>query len=737
MAKRTQKRLLRMEIAITLQLTIFILTVIAAIGYAYSSLNDLNHLFEETHEQTQATLQKVEHTIDIQIPLHFKLLEIQFSTNEFQHQFELLTLDPDYSADGIHQLTEALIEHYSHLNTRIESIPIAFRDPIIEGVGILIDIASELEITSDTNARQHLFDDTVEVIENIRQTINQTVLGTTQTTTVLHTELLDNMTKSATSQSNFKNQLINLNAVIIGTIFLIVFVPSVIQLLFFRNLRNRLQQLEVYAGDIANENFKLPPFRAKDKTGHLAIRLALMGRRIRHLLNISRAQRARADTARSEVEKLAYFDPLTGLENRRQFNLSLRKAIKLSIQPSRKIYLLFLDLDNFKEINDSLGHEVGDELLKGIGQRLKASLRSGDHLGRLGGDEFAIIAFHQFDGGQPLLDRLHHAITQPMMIHENEVQITVSIGITLVDSQSRSAEDLLRRADLAMYHAKSQGRNTSQHFTKAMQEKVDEHLSLTQELRHAIKYQQFLLNYQPQIDLRTGETKGMEALIRWQHPEKGMIRPDFFIPVAEETGLIKEIGSWVLYTACQDAMHYMIHHGFASIAINVSANQFFGKNLVNDVIKVLKLTQLPPQYLEIELTEGILLHDLDHARSTIEQLKEIGVSIALDDFGTGYSSLSYLTKFPVDVLKIDRSFINNMLDNPKEQAIVKTIIEMGRHLNMEVLAEGIETEEQAAFLYAHGCHTGQGYLYSRPVPLETLLHTEKPPCHIEGQACRV
>ncbi len=722
MAKRSQKRLMRMEVIIVLQVIFFMVTLVITMGYAYWVLRSVGNLFDTTNDQMMETLNGVEVAIDARLPLYTELLDIHSIILIFKHQFELVILDPDYDDKKIRETTDDMTKKLEVLaDGDIKSISARQRESLLESMGILIDIGEELAITNDLNDRQQLYNDTLTPMAELLQFVDQVQKNIEAQNTTLRTKLVANTVETSANLRAFKKHANNLEMTFLFTIVLTILVPGAIQLIFFRKLRIRLLMLAEYANDIGKEKFQRPPFLAKDRTGQLAIRLALMGRRIRKLLRISRVERERADTAAKELERLAYYDTLTGLQNRRLFHDNLSEAIELSKRRTQHIILMFLDLDNFKDVNDAMGHEVGDELLKAVALRLTNTVRSHDHLARLGGDEFAIIAFHQSDRGQKLAERLHHDLTQPVIVNDLEVHITVSIGIAPIDPEKSSPSDLLCHADMAMYHAKSLGRNTFQHFSDEMQEKVKHHQNITRELRDAIKLQQFQLYYQPQIDLKTNTIKGVEALIRWLHPERGMVRPDLFIPVAEETGLIREIGSWVLNTACLDAVDFMAQREPITMAVNISARQFYGSSLVENIAHVLEVTHLPSKYLELEITEGTLLNDIEHAINTLNQLKQLGISIALDDFGTGYSSLSYLKKLPIDVLKIDRGFINHMLQQPKDRAIVKTIVELGHQLNMVVLAEGIETEEQASFMRDQGCHVAQGFLFARPVPMESLL----------------
>lgn len=721
MFKRIRRRLLPMGSIMILQAMVFVVTVALAIGYSYTELNKANEVFETTHEETKSALQEVQIALSNRIRLHSILINIHHKVDAFQAEFDLLTLDPDRTDRKIHKIMGDLFLLAEKLESYREVISAAEMDAFLENVGIVLDIGDELSITQGLNYRHQLYKDTVEPIEALTVSIEQATRKFTNQNRELRAGLLSRMGNADAELTDFKDHFASLNQVFLITVIIVILVPGAMQLGFFRNLGSRLEMLERYADDIAREKIGPPPFSARDKTGHLAIHLALTGRRIRQLLKVSRDERARADEALKDVEQLAYYDPLTGLQNRRLFNLHLSEVYELTKRYPENAILFYLDLDNFKSINDSLGHDAGDELLKIMAKRLSTILRSSDHLARLGGDEFGIIAYHQSDNGLLLAGRISQEINRPTTISNQEIVVTASIGIAVVESAGESSSELLRRADLAMYQAKAEGRNNYQYYSRELQDKLEYHLDMTHELRNAVSQQQFQLYYQPQVDLNDGSVSGAEALIRWIHPERGMIPPDQFIPLAEDTGLIMDIGEWVLNTACVDAIRFAEQQEMITIAVNISAKQFYGPSLAKYIEGILRLTALTPEQLEVEITEGVLLNDMDHAIDILNQLRDLGVGISLDDFGTGFSSLNYLRKLPIDVLKIDRSFICNMFEDQKNQAIVKTIIELGHHMSLKVIAEGIETTEEAEFLRDNGCHIGQGYLFARPAPIETLL----------------
>jgi diguanylate cyclase (GGDEF)-like protein/PAS domain S-box-containing protein len=433
-----------------------------------------------------------------------------------------------------------------------------------------------------------------------------------------------------------------------------------------------------------------------------------------------------------KIRFLAYYDGLTGLPNRQLFLEHFNQALFAAQRDGSKIALLYLDLDRFKRINDTLGHSAGDKLLKSISICLADSIRSSDivakacfpdkhgvTLSRLGGDEFTILLTrlageeHAGRVAQRILDLL----SQPIRIADQEVYISGSIGITLYPSDGEDVDMLLRNADVAMYHAKESGRNSFQYFSEQMNQRTMEKLSIETDLKKALERNELLLYYQPQIDLQTGKLAGVEALVRWLHPRLGMVPPSMFIPIAEEAGLIVEIGQWVLIEACRQAVRWQ-QGGFAPLrmGVNISSLQFKHQSLAALVGEVLQQTGLAAGCLELELTESAIMQNVSQVNDTLIELKELGVNLSVDDFGTGYSSMSYLKRFPLDTLKIDRSFVMDITTDANDAAIIKAIIALGKSLGLKTIAEGVETAEQLAFLQEQRCDEIQGFFISRPLP---------------------
>jgi diguanylate cyclase (GGDEF)-like protein len=422
---------------------------------------------------------------------------------------------------------------------------------------------------------------------------------------------------------------------------------------------------------------------------------------------------------RRQLQYLAYHDVLTGLPNQLLVKDRLFQAVAFADRSGNRVALLFLDLDNFKTINDSLGHPVGDALLRAVAERLVGCIRDTDTLARQGGDEFLVILsdVQSSDDIAALAEKLLERLAMPFQIEGHELSTSASIGIAIHPDDSREFDTLLKKADTALYEAKAAGRNTYRFFTERMNVEASEYLQVRSGLRRALENREFELHYQPQIDLATGAVIGAEALIRWHHPQQGWIPPARFIPIAEDSGQIVAIGEWVLREACRQIAEWRTA-GLPdlTVAVNLSGVQFKRGNVERSVLAAIQEFELPARLLELELTESILIKDTESVLATVRRLKDIGVKLSIDDFGTGYSSLSYLKRFNVDKLKIDQSFVRDFTSDPDDAAIVRAIIQMAGSLNLRTIAEGVETVQMRDQLAAYHCDEAQGYYFARPIP---------------------
>ena len=430
-----------------------------------------------------------------------------------------------------------------------------------------------------------------------------------------------------------------------------------------------------------------------------------------------------------QIAHLAAHDFPTDLPNRMLLNDRLTQAIKLARRRGHHLAVLFLDLDRFKHVNDSLGHETGDALLQSVAARLATCVRRSDTVSRQGGDEFVLLLSEvdDADAAAAVAQKVIAALAVPHVVARHDLHITTSIGISMFPDDGQDAETLIKHADTAMYCVKDSGRNNFQFFMSEMNARAVERQWIEAALRRALDRQQFELHYQPKMNLETGVISGAEALIRWRHPERGLMLPTQFVPIAEDSGIIVPIGRWVVREACRQAQAWTDAGRPMAVAVNVSAIELRDPGFLDHVCSALETSGLDPRYLELELTESVLMQHVESTAAVLQALRNMGVQIAIDDFGTGYSSLSYLQKFPVDTLKVDQSFIHEITAHPDCAPIVSAVISMGKSLNHRVTAEGVETREQLAFLQARQCGEGQGYYFSPPLAAEafaSLLHTD-------------
>lgn len=434
-------------------------------------------------------------------------------------------------------------------------------------------------------------------------------------------------------------------------------------------------------------------------------------------------QTEQIEKVRVELHHLAHHDILTNLPNRMLLKDRLGQAIEAAHRQGRQLAVMFMDIDRFKHINDSLGHAIGDQLLQSVAKRLLTCVRVSDTVSRQGGDEFVLLLplIENPEGAALSAKKILAALAQPHRVDGHDLHISFSIGVSIFPDDGEDADALLKHADIAMFYAKENGRNNYQFFATEMDDRAVERQSIESSLRRALERNEFVLHYQPKIDLASGAIVGVEALIRWQHPERGLLLPAHFVSIAEDCGLILPIGRWVLQEACQQAGAW-IAEGLPAItvAVNTSALEFRSDEFLENVRATLQATGLDPRFLEIELTESVLMRDADSTNSVLHALSSMGIRLSIDDFGTGYSSLSYLRRFPINTLKIDQWFVNQLDASADDATIVQAVISMGKSLHQRVIAEGVETQEQYAFLLAENCDEGQGYFFGRPLAPQAL-----------------
>lgn len=429
-------------------------------------------------------------------------------------------------------------------------------------------------------------------------------------------------------------------------------------------------------------------------------------------------------TAYGKISKLAFYDKLTGLPNNALFTEILSSEMFLAKEKNKKLAVLFMDLDNFKYINDTLGHNVGDDILISVSRKLKESLNNTAIVARRGGDEFIFLLTNVKDkkAVESFMSKMINNFKNPIMVNSFEILLSCSIGATIFPDDGEDIQLIYKNADAALYNSKGSGKRTYSFYTKEMNEKIREKLLLEDSLPKSINNKNFIIHYQPQVEIKSRKLIGLEALIRWNHPTLGMVSPLRFIPIAEETGLIIPLGEWIIYTACLQIKSW-IDKGYPPIkmSINLSVRQLASENIVERIKDIILKTGIDPTYIEFEITESGIIKNFDYTINILNRLKELGVSIALDDFGTGYSSLIYLTKFPIDTLKIDKSFVDDIATNSNNQYIAKAIIDLAKNMNLKLIVEGIENEAQLEFFLKNNCDIAQGYLFSKPLPQDEIL----------------
>lgn len=719
--KARRQRLPTLARLLIRRLALLAVLLIVSIAYAIQQKEIVVQLSENQLLSLQTELIETRDTLDQHLNWHELANKLSNNVIEFQLEFELLTLGPERGEQRLQQLKKKFVAFRKELaslrNTGIEP-PIM--DQVLQNVWILNDIVEKLQQTQGSNDRLRLYRNSQDPVNQIKLSFKAIDSHLDKKTLELDRHVTAIAARTSAGITEIRKLFDKTSSQLIITLLVIAGSAVLILREFFGQLHTRIEMLEGYAQSISHQQASLPHFSSSDVNGRLAVQLWLASRRIRESLKQARESRL-------EAESLAFYDSLTGLENRRLFYKNLEQGIAAVKRYREKRTLIYMDLDNFKQVNDTLGHEAGDQLLINVADRLRNALRQEDHISRLGGDEFAILVHQNRDTSSELAGRLLSLLNEPMSLSEHQVCPSASIGIAIIREDGNNASDLMRNVDMALYQAKDKGRNNFQFFSADLQHKAQLKLALMSDMRRALKHGEFFLDYQPKYDAKSRKLIGVEALLRWDGPEKGLISPTDFIPIAEESGLIIPIGEWVIRQACQIASSLSSNKGIIPIAVNLSAKQFEDPGLLDKIMAICQEQRIVPGQLEIEVTESLLVKDIEKSIQLLQQLQDSGIHIAIDDFGTGFSSMSYLKELPVNVLKIDRCFVMELPNNKKDAAIVEAVIRLAHSLGLKVVAEGIETEEQLAFLKSRHCDIAQGFLLSKPLPLDTLLEISPTP----------
>jgi len=692
----------------------------AGLSYAIHVVYDRNEYAEIANNQAISAIKLGDEVLNQRIPVQHALATIKSHAILFQHSLELLVSDPHYEDHKLYQIEDFITqdnEHIKRLDTSL--IDIEHRQQMFEGIAVLMDIVDEVSSAKGANERVEIYWDSKQTLaHNIEliDEIDRIISSQNEQRRDQLTRLTDEANFTLEDNNNTHDKPI---VVLIIVIIMALIIPFAFAVSFYKRLAYRMNKLDDYAMNIGQENYSLPPFKANDSTGALGLRLNLLGRQVRHLLEQSRISTQHAEGEKKKAEHLAWYDGLTGLTNRRHFIDLLEKVLTTWRPTSTPFFLLFLDLDNFKIINDTEGHDAGDLLLKTLAKRIELAVRPGDIVARLGGDEFAALVSCEETYIKRIATRILSDVAQPLELCKKQIDVSVSIGITKFNEQNANVTVLLKQADNAMYLSKKQGKNKFCFFNNALAAMLHEKDRLREELDEAYKEDQFELYYQPKYRFSDKQICGCEALLRWNHPSQGVMNAGQFIEALEQHPKILDIDNWVISEGCRNVMEMHKRGLEIPIAINISARQFSDPGFVARISEVLIQTGLPAQMLELEITENMIVNDMRKAAAILTQLRSIGVRIAIDDFGTGYSSLSYLMNLPLDTLKIDRSFVINLTDK-KGSSIVEAIVTLGKRLNLQIVAEGIETEEQFELLKNSDCDIAQGFLLSRPIPLNDI-----------------
>ncbi len=666
------------------------------------------------------------------LPAFKSLHSLDIAVTRHLAEFRLYVLDADRGPEFLTRCLSDTQSAFDRFPRDLHAATAVDREELEEIVGVFVDITNEALEVRSPNQLQQLLSDSEDVFADFQTQLADTKTALDNTVLTLGEDISEDLRSAGANLSIQRTLLNRLEHTSVGSLSLLVLFLLIVSALLFRALQRRLGAVSDYARAIADGQCTSDiDFESSDHIGDMAESVSHMGTRLASLVKESQKKAEIAVHAERTALKLANFDTLTGLPNRQHFFSILESVLKEARQLEEKVAVAYLDLDDFKKVNDSFGHSIGDELLCAVAERLKHSMRESDSiarntgdppppkLSRLGGDEFTFLVTGVHDVGEARIvaRRVLDTLARPYLVGTRELSITPSLGVAVFPNNGDTVEELLKNADMAMYQAKAHGRNNVILYSAEIGESNRSKLSLERDLANAAERGELSIHYQPKVDLNSNRITGAEALLRWQHPKRGSVSPADFIPLAEESGLIVQIGKWVLQQVCTQLAHWATHDiTQVPIAVNISAKQLACGDLISTVSDCLKASGVTAESIQLELTESVLMSDTELAVRTLNQLKGMGIHTSLDDFGTGYSSLNYLKRFHLSTLKIDRSFVRDIETDVDDASIVKAIIGLADSLGLDVVAEGVENEHQVDFLRSHGCRTAQGFLFSRPVP---------------------
>lgn len=708
---------------VTTQLAVFILLVAINTGFSLFAIHNAHRNVEENTQTAQDVVNSLKNSVEVNFPLRILMAELAGTSKDFKHDFERFTRQGAARNTLLNQSLsqlKSLQKKLQQFNANAVQVELG---PIKASLGRVIEIGSRAVETQWHGEHKSLFTEVLIPLQQLHESLIEVKKVSGQIFVLNNQRLVENIKQAKGKLEQTHSALAQVKHVFLMTFLIVAIVPIVIQVFFFKQLHHRLSLLDKYSDNIARENFTKPPFVSKDQIGRLAIHLALMGRKIRRLLKKSREETARVEEAKKEIENLAYFDSLTGVPNRTLLQDRLTHIMAHARRHKTLVAVMFIDLDGFKMINDKYGHNYGDRVLKTAADRMVQTVREVDTVARLGGDEFVIILeeVENVDEVSEIAERVLISLSNPHEIKDEKAFATPSIGISLFPDDGELCKDLVKYADIAMYHAKMAGKKQYHFYQQGMNDKITRKAEIIAQLAGALEKREFELVYQPQLDVNANQVNEVEALLRWNNSVLGQVSPAEFIAVAEENGCIIEIGKWVLDEACRQCKVWqMASLPEMSVSVNVSGRQFKDPQFIDTIINVLEKHGLKANALELEITESMLIEDVEQVIETLQKLKDIGVRVALDDFGTGYSSLSYLRHFNIDKLKIDKTFISELSTNEDDQAITTAIINLAKSMNMHLVAEGVEQLSQVDILEKKGCNVIQGYYYSKPVSAEAV-----------------